>query len=34
VIGQTTAEALLGEALVALAGEIDALKATIKKGSK
>jgi hypothetical protein len=35
LVGQTAVEALLAEALVALAGEIDALKAQLaKKGSK
>jgi hypothetical protein len=34
VVGQVAADAALAEALVALAGEVDALKATITKGSK
>jgi hypothetical protein len=34
LVGQTAVEALLAEALVALAGEVDALRATIEKGSK
>ncbi len=34
VVGQVAADAALAEAPVALAGEVDALKATITKGSK
>jgi hypothetical protein len=34
LVGQTAVEAVLAEALVALAGEVDALTASAKKGSK